>query len=262
MSDLRSRMEFASELARAAGALTLRYFQTELQVERKADLSPVTAADRASEQLIRDRIAAAFPEDGILGEELGEQPGRSKRRWVVDPIDGTKSFVQGVPLYGVLIGLEGPEGAELGVVHLPALGELVCAARGEGCFWNGRPARVSAVAELSEACLSYTGAVNFEQAGPGAAAAWERLKRTTRIQRGWGDCYGHILVATGRAEAMLDPVLSVWDCAPLLPILEEAGGTFTDWSGRRTIRGGSGVSTNKRIFEPLFDVIRGVAREA
>ena len=257
MSDLSLRMEFATETARAAGAIALRFYQKAPEVERKADNTPVTAADRGAEMLIRERIRAAYPGDGILGEEFGEVPGTSGRRWIIDPIDGTKSFIQGVPLFGVLIGLEGPEGCEAGAVHFPALDEMVCAARGEGAWWNGQRARVSAVASISEACIAYTSLRNFEKAGPASVAAWRRLSAATRIQRGWGDCYGHILVATGRAEAMFDPLLNPWDCAPFPPILEEAGGTFTDCEGNRTIRGGNGISTNGRLFGAVLDLVRG-----
>lgn len=255
MPELFGRMEFAADLAKAAGAVALRHFQTELVIEEKADRSPVTIADRECERLIRERISAAYPDDGIFGEELGETPGKSGWRWVVDPIDGTKSFVQGVPLFGVLIGLERAEGPEVGAVYLPALSELVCGARGEGSWWNGRRARVSSVDRLADACLSYTSVKTFEEAGPDRLAAWTRLCDASRLQRGWGDCYGHVLVATGRAEVMLDPILSPWDCAALLPILEEAGGTFTDWRGGRTIHGGSGISTNGKLFAPLFRIL-------
>ncbi len=257
MSELRSRMEFASEVARAAGKVVLRHYQTDLAVERKADQSPVTAADRASEQLLRERISARFPEDGILGEEYGDCPGRSRWTWILDPIDGTKSFIQGVPLFGVLIGLESPDGVEVGVVYLPALDELVSAARGEGCWWDGKRASVSRVDSLGDACLSYTSEKTFRERGPHAVEAWGRLCAGSRLQRGWGDCYGHVLVATGRADAMFDPVLSTWDCAAILPIVEEAGGTFTDWEGRRTIRGGSGISTNGHLFRPIFSLVQG-----
>jgi len=261
VSDLRSRMDFAADLARAAGAVAMRYYQTQLPVEWKADRTPVTAADRESEKLIRDGIDRLYPHDGILGEELGERRGRSGKNWIVDPIDGTKSFLQGVPLWGVLIGLEGPEGPEMGIVYLPALDELVCAARGQGCLWNGKPAKVSPVTDLSQACFSYTSLETFQKAGPEVAASWPRLQAASRLQRGWGDCYGHVLVATGRADAMFDPVLAAWDCAPFLPILEEAGGSFTDWKGNRTIRGGSGLSTNGKLLEPVLALLRGPAKE-
>jgi histidinol-phosphatase len=257
LSELRERMEFASDLARQAGAVALRYFQTKLDVEEKPDRSPVTAADRAAEELIRKRIQEAYPEDGIEGEEFGKRPGKSGRLWLVDPIDGTKSFVQGVPLFGVLIGLQGPDGPEAGVVFLPALDELVCGARGEGAWWNGARARVSDVASLDQACLAYTSHKNFELLGPEAVAGWMRLSAASRLQRGWGDCYGHLLVATGRAEAMFDPILSDWDCGPFPAILEEAGGTFTDWRGNRTIRGASGISTNGKLFPEVMALLHG-----
>ncbi len=261
MSDLRRRMEFAEDLARKAGGVVLRYYQKSLSVERKADRTPVTAADREAEELLREQIQAAFPEDGILGEEFGERPGTTGKRWILDPIDGTKSFVQGVPLFGMLIGLEGSEGSEMGVVYLPALDELVCAARGEGSWWNGRRAKVSDVGDLSEACITYTSLRTFNQAGPHATRAWPRLAASTRIQRGWGDCYGHLLVATGRADAMFDPILNSWDCSPWPPILEEAGGTFTDWNGNRTIHGGSGISTNGRLLRPVLEILQGANTE-
>jgi histidinol-phosphatase len=256
VSELGGRMEFASDVARAAGAVALRHFGKGIAVERKADRTPVTAADREAEDLIRGRIEAAYPRDGILGEERGEKPGTSGRRWIIDPIDGTKSFIQGVPLFGVIIGLEGPEGAEGGAVYMPALDELVCAARGEGTWWNGRRARVSAVSDLAEACVVYTSLRNFDAGPPGARAAWARISSATRIQRGWGDCYGHVLVATGRAEVMLDPLLNPWDCAPFPVILEEAGGSFTDWGGNRTFRGGSGISTNGRLYERIRALLK------
>jgi len=250
-------MEFAADLARKAGAVVLRHYQQALSVERKADRTPVTAADRAAEELMREEIRASYPEDGVLGEEYGEIAGSSGMRWVLDPIDGTKSFIQGVPLFGMLIGLEGPEGSVAGAAYFPALDEMICAARGEGSWWNGRRAGVSRVDDLSEACITYTSLRNFDQAG--AMAAWESLAAATRIQRGWGDCYGHLLVATGRAEAMFDPILNSWDCSPWPPILEEAGGTFTDWKGNRTIHGGSGFSTNGRLFRPVLDLLGGGA---
>ena len=250
MSDsLQKEMEFAAEAAWQAGKVTLRYFQTGVRPEWKEDRSPVTAADREAEKTIRTLLAAAYPDDGITGEEYGSREGSSGRRWLVDPIDGTKSFVQGVPLYGVLIGLEVGDEAVAGAVYLPALDEMVCAARGEGCWWNGRRASVSTVSSLTEACVCYTSSRSFSELG--REDTWEAVRGRARVTRGWGDCYGHVLVATGRAEAMLDPVLNPWDCGPLPPILEEAGGTFTDWTGRTTVRGQDGFSTNGYVFDEL-----------
>jgi histidinol-phosphatase len=252
---LRAMLDFAVEAAWQAGKITLEYFQTATPVEHKADASPVTLADRRAEETLRERIQHAFPDHGILGEEFGEVPGRSRYRWILDPVDGTRSFIQGVPLYGVMMGLEEAGKAVLGVVHFPALGETVYAATGEGCYWNGRRAHVSGVARLEDAVLLATSLRSLYEEGRGPA--FEVLQQRTRLQRTWGDCFGHILVATGRAEIMLDPVLNIWDCAALLPILEEAGGTFTDWAGIPTHTGGNGISTNGHLLRTVLEITQG-----
>lgn len=252
--ELRQLLDFAVGLAREAGEITNQYFNGSFVTERKADRSFVTNADREAETFLRTAISKAFPTDGILGEEEGERVGPSGRRWIVDPIDGTYSFVHGVPLYAVLIGLEIDGEAVLGAVNLPALHEVVYAARGLGCFWNGEPARVSTTTSLPEALLLCTDFGTCEKHGFGSAA--EILQRSVNARRTWGDAYGHLLVATGRADIMLDPVMNVWDCAALLPIIEEAGGRFTDWQGRSTIHGGNAISTNALLFEQVMDVIR------
>src|SRR6266478_2652921 len=249
-NELRALLDFAARLAREAGDITQRHCKGSFVAERKADNSFVTIADREAERFLRVSIEQSFPDDGILGEEEGEKIGTSQRRWIIDPIDGTYSFVHGVPLYAVLIGLEIDGESVLGVVNLPALNELVYAARGLGCFWNDGPARVSATQSLSEALLLATDFGTCEQYGFGPAA--EALQRQVDARRTWGDAYGHVLVATGRADVMLDPVMNIWDCAALLPILGEAGGTFTDWNGQRTIRGGNAISTNRALFESVL----------
>lgn len=252
-TSLGTLLEFATDAAWQAGQLTLAHFQTAVAVEWKGDNSPVTAADRGSEQLLRRLIEARFPDHAIVGEEYGETDRDSLYRWIIDPIDGTRSFVRGVPLYGVLIGLEIAGEAMLGVVHFPALREMVAAATGEGCRWNGRRARVSTIEMPDQALLLYTDAAEF--ARQGRNRTWDRLQAATHTQRSWGDCYGHCLVATGRAEVMLDPVLSVWDAAPLLPILQEAGGSFTDWTGVPTIHGRNGMSTNGRMLSAVLEIM-------
>jgi histidinol phosphatase-like enzyme (inositol monophosphatase family) len=251
---LQKLLDFAVEIAREAGAITYRHYQGSFVAERKADNSFVTIADREAEAHLRQRIGVAFPDDSILGEEEGEQAGSSGRRWILDPIDGTYSFVHGVPLYGVLIGLENDGEPILGVVNLPALSEMVYAARGLGCWWNGERAHVSATATLREALLLSTDFGVCEQYGFGPAA--DALQKQVHSRRTWGDAYGHVLVATGRADVMLDPVMNVWDCAPLLPILNEAGGTFTDWNGKSTIHGGNAISTNWQLFDALMGTVR------
>ncbi len=250
---LKQLLDFAQELAWQAGKLTLAYYGTGVVPELKADQTPVTIADRQAEERSRAMITARFADHAILGEEYGETNPGARYRWILDPIDGTKSFVQGVPLYGVLIGLERDGEPVLGVCYLPALNEMVAAARGEGCTVNGRRARVSEVGQLREAVLVASDAESF--APYGRAEAYDTLRAHARFTRTWGDCYGHVLVATGRAEIMLDPVMNVWDCAALLPIVQEAGGTFTDWSGTSTIHGGNAISTNGLLLDEVMQAV-------
>lgn len=250
---LGSLLEFAVEVAWRAGRCTLAHFQADVTVEEKGDGTPVTVADREAERVARELIGSRFPEDGLLGEEFGEERPDARRRWILDPIDGTASFIRGVPLYGVLVALEQDGEPVLGVIHLPALGETVYAARGEGCWWDGRRARVSPRKRLDEALVLCTDPREAAEALPDGS--WEALARRARRIRTWGDCYGYALVATGRAEAMLDPVLAAWDAAPLLPIVEEAGGAFTDWRGARTHRGGSAIATNAELAVELRSLL-------
>jgi histidinol phosphatase-like enzyme (inositol monophosphatase family) len=233
------------EVARIAGDIALGYYKTSLVVESKADGSPVTVADRSAEQAARAWIEAHFPDDGILGEEMGVARPDARRRWILDPIDGTKTFVRGVPLWGTLIGLCEGDDVLAGAAYFPALAEMLAAARGAGCWWNGTRCRVSSLATLSDATVLTTDerfAGNSDQ-----LAGWRSLSSRAAVSRSWGDCYGYLLVATGRAEVMVDGIVSPWDAAALMPIVEEAGGVFTDWKGTRTAFGGSAVATNQGI---------------
>lgn len=254
MNELKELLQFAVELSREAGDITLQYYRNRPETSTKSDGSYVTIADRQAESYLRKQIAARFPDDGVLGEEEGESTGRSGRRWILDPIDGTFAFVHGVPFYGVLIALEIDREMSVGVVNIPVLGEIVSAAKGVGCFLNGEPARVSATSELKDALLLSTDFAACARYGFGPAA--ERLQARAKTSRTWGDCYGYVLVATGRADVMLDPVMNLWDCAPLLPIMEEAGGTFTDWRGERTATADNAIATNGRLFAEVMNVIR------
>ena len=247
-------LDFAIDAAWQAGQLTLAHFQTGVAFERKADMSPVTVADKGAEQLLRRLIESRFPDHAIVGEEFGETSRDSAYCWIIDPIDGTFAFIHGVPLYGVLIGLEIEGETVVGVAYFPGMGEMLAAARGEGCRWNGRPAHVSNVSRLDRALLVYTDAAEF--ARQGRADAWTRLQAATRNQRGWSDCYGYALVATGRAEIMLDPIMNPWDCAALLPIAQEAGGTFTDWDGQANIYSGNAICTNGALFEQVMAIVK------
>lgn len=257
--DLTSRMNSARELAREAGQLTLRYFQrSDLKVDLKSDASPVTIADREAEQLLRKRIAEAYPQDGILGEEFGEQPGTSGYRWILDPIDGTKSFIHGVPLYSVLIGVEYESQSRIGVIYVPPLDEMAYAAIGQGAWYvHGntppQPARVSTKRTLAESLFLTSDPANFRKRD--AWPFFERLCAASGASRTWGDAYGYLLVVTGRAEVMVDPLMNLWDAAALLPILQEAGGTYTDWKGQPRIDGGEGIGTNGLVLNEVLKLV-------
>ena len=255
---LRSYLDFAVEAAYVAGRSTLGHFYAGVAVDFKADNTPVTVADRQAEELIRARIEKAYPQHAIVGEEFGttETDGAS-HRWFIDPIDGTKSFMRGVPLYAVLIGLEIDGRVEVGAAYYPALGEMLAAATGEGCWWNGRRAHVSRVDSLDRAVVNFTDVAAFARYGRGAA--WQRIQEAVYYRAGWSDAYGYLLVATGRTELMLDPIMAVWDCGPFPPILREAGGYFGDWQGNETIYGHEGLATSQLLLPQVLSVIRGDA---
>jgi histidinol-phosphatase len=256
----RARLDAAVDMARAAGELILGYYDcSRMAFEQKADDSPVTVADREAERLLRERIGNLFPDDAILGEEFGEQPGISGWRWILDPVDGTKSFIHRVPLFGTLIGVEAAGRAEIGVCRMPALDEVVFAATDCGCWWQqkGAPpvqARVSDCPHLSEALLCYTSYGYFASAGE--EAVFEGLRSRCRISRGWGDCYGHLLVATGRADVIVEPELHPWDAAALIPIVREAGGHFLDWDGEESFLSGNGMSVNAALRDEVLAIVK------
>jgi histidinol phosphatase-like enzyme (inositol monophosphatase family) len=262
-TELRSRLDFAIQAARHAGNIAMSYFHADVTVERKADDSPVTDADRRAEREMREMIAKAFPDDAVLGEEFGETGGNSGWRWILDPIDGTQSFIRGVPLFGVLIGVEFNGKAVIGVVYMPALGELVYAAEGDGCFWHPagsvredtpRRARVSSVGRLADGLVVTTSYEYWLRTG--TADVFCRIADIA-MTRGWSDCYAHVLVATGRAEAAIEPGMSIWDSAPFLPILTEAGGTYTDWNGMSSITANQTISSNGKVIGEVLKLIAG-----
>src|SRR3954451_15135805 len=264
MSETAERLGFAVEIARQAGELTLRYFRrSDLAVERKADQSPVTIADRSAEELLRKRISERFGDDSIIGEELGDQLGPSSFQWVLDPIDGTKSFIHGVPLFTTLVAVLQNDEPLIGVIHAPALAETVYASRGNGAWYvpeaSAKPqaARVSGAARITDALVLTSEIESFRQRSKGdATEMFMRLQRTARLSRTWGDGYGYLMVATGRAEVMIDPIMNLWDAAPLLPIIEEAGGHFGDWNGNATIRAGEALAVNGQLKDEVLSMTR------
>lgn len=244
-------LDTAVALARAAGERTLRWFRSpDLTVERKGDGTPVTAADKDAERFLRAQLVDAFPGDGVLGEEEAPTTGTTGRRWILDPIDGTKAFTCGVPLYSNLLALEDEHGIAVGVVNLPALGETVWAGRGLGCWSERGRAHVSDHASLAGA---YVMSSSFSHWAPGRVAA---LEAAGAVLRTWGDGYGYALVATGRVAAMVDPTVEPYDIGPMPVLLAEAGGRFTDVDGEVGIEGGSGVATNGHLHDELLAVLR------
>jgi histidinol phosphatase-like enzyme (inositol monophosphatase family) len=248
VSDLEQLLQAVAEVARLAGDVANGYFGAGVRVELKQDGSPVTIADRAAEQVARDWIARRFPDDAILGEEFGTGGAAGHRRWLIDPIDGTKSFVAGVPLWGTLIAVVDGEDVCAGAINCAAANEMVVAARGLGCWSNDIRCRVSDCAAIETATILTTDERFPDR--PERRAAWSTLAARARVVRTWGDCFGYLLVATGRAEVMVDDKMNPWDSACLLPIIEEAGGVLTDWRGVRTAFGGDTIATNGALAGP------------
>jgi len=248
-----SLMEAAVEVARLAGDVANRFFQRALDLETKADGSPVTAADRAAETTAREWLSRRFAGDRIVGEEFGETAARSDRAWFIDPIDGTRTFVRGVPLWGTLVGVAVDGAVVAGAAYFPALGEMLHAGTGAGCWWNGARARVSSISTLDAAAVVTTD--EQFRAAPECLERWRELASRASISRTWGDCYGYLLVATGRAEVMADGRLAGWDAAPFFPAINEAGGVLTDWTGAQTPFAGNAIATNAALAKTVRDIL-------
>jgi len=248
-------MQAVAELAEIAGANAMEYYRSDVATDLKSDGSPVTIADRSSERLVREWIERRFPSDGILGEEYGIVREDAKRSWIIDPIDGTKSFVRGIPFWGSLVAVVEGEDVLAGAVSFPALGEKLVAAPGEGCWWNDSRATVSTVNDLAAATV-LTSEAAFKD-NDARFRGWLALANGAAVSRTWGDCVGYLLVATGRAEVMVDAVVSAWDVAPLLPAIVEAGGVFTDWTGKATVFGKSAIATNTALAETARRILNG-----
>jgi histidinol-phosphatase len=263
--NLQPYLDFTTDIAYRAGRITLGYFNAGVRPDYKADDTPVTAADRAAEQFIRGEIEKKYPDHAILGEEFGASVSpsvspsssvvQSAFRWIIDPIDGTKSFLRGVPLYGVLIGLEIDGIIQVGAAYFPGTDEMLCAAEGLGAWWNGRRARVSETGNFDRAYVCYTNERNMAKQGRGEA--WKRINTAAYASRGWSDAYGYLCVATGRAEAMLDPIMNIWDCGPFPVIFREAGGYFGSWDGREGHTYDEALACNAAIKEKILELIHG-----
>lgn len=254
-ADWRSRYEVMVEAARAAGQVALEYFDQGVAVEWKSDHSPVTVADRNAEQALRERLSGAFPGDGFLGEEFGDTPGTTGYRWIIDPIDGTRSFVRNIPHWATLVGLDYRGEMIAGVSFAPADNVLFRALRGDGTFKNDRRVRVSDVATLDQSLACYSGVQFFQQAGK--EQEFLRILRGVDRVRGFGDYYGFVLLAQGSCDLMVDYGVHIWDIAGLKVIVEEAGGRFTDWDGGTDLERPDCVASNGHVHDAALALLKG-----
>ena len=245
----------ATAAAKAAGEIALQYFKTNLSVELKADRTPVTKADRECETRIVDILRAQFPDHGVLGEEFGEQPGNGSARWIIDPIDGTKNFIRGIPFFATLIALEEDDEITAGVMYAPAIDELLYAQKGQGAYANGKQVHVSDIAQLEDAMLIHGGLHDLK-----VRPCWQpflRLVDGSARQRGFGDALGHSLVMQGLAEVALEPEIKPWDVATSKIIVTEAGGRFSDFAGSPSIYSGDAVISNGRVHDEVLHILQG-----
>ncbi len=248
-------LALALELADLADSVTQRRYRADdLVIETKPDLTPVTEADRAAEQAIRARLAEARPEDAVTGEEYDDvlAPG-AVRRWIIDPIDGTKSYVRGMPTWSTLIALSVDSEITVGVVSAPAAGRRWWASRGHGAFADGQPIHVSSIGKLADAQLSWGGIEDWDAVG--RLDAIVELGRNCWRTRGIGDAWQYMLVAEGAAEIAIDPSVSIWDLAAVAVVVEEAGGRFTDLAGAPGVDGGDGIATNGLVHEAALAIV-------
>ena len=254
-ADWRNRYDAALQAADQAGQFALQYFDRDIAIEWKADDSPVTVADRGSEDLIRKALLGKFPGDGFLGEEFGATPGTSGYRWIIDPIDGTRSFVRGIPIWACMIGLEFKGELIAGIVALPAMKQVFRALRGDGAYRDERRIRVSDIATLDKSHVYYSSISWFTKAG--ADKQFLKLVSLTERQRGFGDFYGFMMVAQGAGEIMVEHGVHAWDVAAIAPIIEEAGGKLTAWDGKLDIEKPDVLATNGLLHDAALEIIRG-----
>ena len=272
-SNLQKRLDLANVIAKSAGQLTLSYFQTDrFDVIRKGDGSPLTIADQEAEKFLRQAIHEAYPDDTIVGEEFGETAGQNSNQseytWILDPIDGTKSFISGVPLYGTMVAVEKAttentaRESVIGSVYFPGLDVGIYASQGQGAwsFEGDAPptaASVSKTSSLADAVMVTSQVETFAKRS--AAEVYQQLAQAVYFSRTWGDAYGYYLVATGKVEVMIDPILNIWDAAAVQPIVQEAGGRFTDWAGTSRIDAGESIGTNGLVHDEVIALTKKVA---
>lgn len=247
-------LDFTAFLAQEGGKKTLPFFNHSISVDRKLDDSPVTEADLVTEKWIRTQIENRFPDHNIVGEEFGHKKTDSSYTWIIDPIDGTKSFIHGIPLYTTLVALLDGDEALTGAIYAPATDELCVAERGKGCFLNGEKTRVRNTNRLAEASLMTTDVRFIAQCG--YQKPYDRLAQSVRLERTWGDAYGYLMLAAGRADIMFDPELNIWDAAPLKIIIEEAGGAYFNINGGSSIQIPNAIASTNELKTAILDLFQ------
>ncbi len=244
--------EAAIKVAKIAGEVTLKYFRKDLEIISKQDDSPVTVADREAEKAMRSFIMETFPEHGLIGEEFGSHNDKASVKWILDPIDGTVGFIHGIPLYTNLVGITVDDVPTVGVIHAPYMNELVAGATGVGAYFNDTKTSIRPCNSLANASMMTTDVQFFNTYG--YKASFEHLLTKVKTHRTYGDAYGYLMVATGRADIMFDPDLKIWDAAALLPVIEQAGGSFTDLKGNARVDGDSGLACSPELKKELLHI--------
>ncbi len=250
-NDLKSRYDAGIELAQKAAKIAMGYYETALDIEWKNDESPVTVADREAEKFLRSSLNKYFNHDGFLGEEYDDEPGDSGYRWIIDPIDGTRNFVRGIPIWATLLGLEYKGEMLAGITVAPGLNQTYRALRGDGAFRNDIKINVSTINSLGASQLFYSSISWFVKAG--MEKEFLALASATEKQRGFGDFYGFVLVAQGAGEIMIEHGVHAWDVASIIPLIEEAGGKFSDWKGNKSIYAPDVLVTNGILHQQILD---------
>ncbi len=252
MKDIKQLKDFCKLLAEETGKIIRQYYRTKINIETKSDESPVTIADKKSEEKMRELIMKEYPSHGIIGEEFGEYNSNAEYKWILDPIDGTKSFVCGVPLFGTLIALTKNDEPILGVINQPILNEYLIGDN-LSAELNGKKVEVRKCSNLSSAILLSSDYLTFEKYR--SQAGFENLIRKVKYYRMWGDCYGYYIVATGFADVMIDPVMNVWDLMALIPVIRGAGGKITDYTGGNPVKGNSIIATAGTIHDEVIKIL-------
>ncbi|MDX1700984.1 MAG: histidinol-phosphatase [Melioribacteraceae bacterium] len=251
-SDLKEFREFCAFLTQRSGDNIRKYFRSDIQIESKSDSSPVTIADKSTEEILRELITKEYPEHGIIGEEFGKYNENAEYQWILDPIDGTKSFVCGAITFGTLISLVKNNRPILGVFHQPILNELLIGDNEETVL-NDRIVKIKDVNNINDAVLLATDHLGIEEYQD--LAKFEKLMRKVKLYRQWGDCYGYYLVASGFAQIMIDPIMSIWDTMALIPIIKGSGGIITDYHGHDAVVGNSIVASTPNLHREVIEIL-------